>query len=749
MRAAILGWEGPSTMVKDSRKIAAILAADVVEYSRLMGADEEGTLAALNMRRALFDELVKEFDGHEFGSVGDSLMAEFQSAVKAVRCALAIQQRMESENASLLPAQRMHLRIGVNLGDVIEEQGSAFGDTVNVAARLQSLARPGGVLISGPVYDQVHLKFPARFIDAGVHQVKNVTEPIACFEVTEPVEASLGHRVAAVLKRRIAITAAAYIFLSLLIVATAKKFAVVAGAPTWTLPALITLLAAGVVPALAIAARSDRRHRPWLLPVVTGIAVIVTVAIWQWWGTAERAQTAPPVPDDKSIAVLPFVDMSEKKDQEYLSDGISEQVLDLLSRIPDLRVIARTSSFSFKGKDVDIATIARKLNVSHVLEGSVRKSGNRVRITTQLIRTTDSSHLWSEMYDRELTDIFAIQDEIAVAVVQQLQATLLGGEQQVRSPSIKPDAYNLYLQGRYLANRRTKADFEKAIGYYQQAVALEPGYAPAWVGLAVAYSAQADNGYVSTQTGYAQSRAANARALELDAGLAEAHLAQAWIHTVYDWDWAAADAELTQALKLAPGNSGVLRHSGRLAWTLGRWDEAIQLFQQATAHDPLSARAYTNLGFACYYSGRLPEAEAAFRHALELVPGFASGQYALGVSLLAQGRPEDSLKAIEQESDATWRRSGLPLALHALGRKSQSDVALAELKDKHGGEMAYQIAQVHAYRGEPDQAFSWLERAYAQRDGGLSDVKGDPLLRNLWADPRYTALLRKLKLPEG
>jgi len=493
-------------------------------------------------------------------------------------------------------------------------------------------------------------------------------------------------------------------------------------------------------------------------------ALLVLGGALFWWlgrmlevpasrGVAESSM-ATPAPEvvatnDKSIAVLPFVNMSSDPEQEYFSDGIAEQVLDQLSRIPKLRVIARTSSFAFKGKDTDVAAIAQKLKVSHVLEGSVRKSGNRVRITTQLIRTADSSHLWSETYDRELTDIFAIQDEIAVAVVQQLRATLLGGEQQVRGLSIKPEAYNLYLQGRYFANRRTKADFEKAIGYYQQAVALEPGYAPAWVGLAVAFSAQADNGYVATQTGYAQSRAANARARELDAGLAEAHVAQAWIHTVYDWDWAAADAELKRALKLAPGNSAVLRHSGRLAWTLGRWDEAIELFQQATAHDPLSARTYTNLGFACYYSGRLPEAEAAFRHALELVPGFASGQYALGVSLLAQGRPEEALKAIEQESDATWRRSGLPLVYHALGRKSESDAALAELKARHGGEMAYQIAQVHAYRGEPDQAFSWLERAYAQRDGGLSDMKGDPLLSNLWADPRYTALLRKLKLPEG
>ena len=294
-------------MVKDSRKIAAILAADVVEYSRLMGADEGGTLAALNIRRAIFDELVKEFDGQVFGSVGDSLMAEFPSAVNAVLCAQSIQQRTEAENSSLPPARQMRLRIGVNLGDVIEEKGSAFGDTVNVAARLQSLARPGGVLISRPVYDQVHLKVPARFIDAGVHQVKNIAEPVACYEVTESVAARIDWR-------------------------------------HW--------------PWLWY-----RGTRRWSTATLTIIVLLLVLGGWIFWHY-ERAiegslattmqRTAPVVPatttaeSRPSIAVLPFENRSRREDDAFFVDGIHDDILTQLTKIGAMKVIARTSVEQFR-----------------------------------------------------------------------------------------------------------------------------------------------------------------------------------------------------------------------------------------------------------------------------------------------------------------------------------------------------------------------------------------------------------------
>ena len=450
---------------------------------------------------------------------------------------------------------------------------------------------------------------------------------------------------------------------------------------------------------------------------------------------------------NKSIAVLPFVNMSNDKDQEYFSDGLSEELLNLLAKVSELKVIARTSAFSFKGKNEDVRIIAEKLGVDHILEGSVRKSGDKIRITVQLIKASDGSHLWSQTYDRKMDDIFQIQDEIAGAVVKELKVSLLGAK-NISTPQ-NTEAYNLFLQGNYFASRRGKENFETALQYYKQALEIDSNYAPAWVGVAGVYSSQADYAFIPTTEGYTKARNAVQHALRSDPLLADAYVALSRIYFVYDWDWEAADTSIKKALELDPSNAFGLRLAGRGALALGRLDEAVTLCKQSMLLDPVQVQAHKNLALVFYYSGRLGEAEQASRKALELNPTYASGYYTLARMQLAQGKAEAALESILKESDESWRSFGLPLVYFKLGRKAESDSSLKELTEKRGEMSAYQIAEAHAFRGEIDFAFKWLERAYEQRDGGLTSTKVDPLLKNLHSDPRWKNFLKKMKLLTG
>lgn len=453
---------------------------------------------------------------------------------------------------------------------------------------------------------------------------------------------------------------------------------------------------------------------------------------------APTAQTARP-----SIAVLPFVNMSSDREQEYFSDGLAEELLNDLARIQELRVAAMTSSFQFKGKTGDLRTVGEKLNVSSILEGSVRKEGKKVRITAQLVKTADGFHLWSETYDRELNDVFAVQEDIARSVAASLKVTLLGGTKATPSAQSKnADAYNAYLQARYFAGRNGKENLEKAIGYLKQSSALDPDYAPAWVTLAGIRSEQADNGYEPSQEGYRKALEAAERALALDPNLAEAHAAVGRIKTYY-WDWSGADASFQQALALGPGNAKVIRSASLLARTEGRFDEALALARRAVELDPLSAGSHESLGECAFYADRLDEAVAAFKKVLALNPESIVVHQELGEVLVVQGHPQEALAEMEREPEAIWRMYGLALAYHALGRKKEADAALAELVKRFHADAPFQIAEVYAFRGESDRVFKWLERAYAQRDSGLMEVNGDPLLKDFRRDLRYAAFLKK------
>jgi TolB-like protein/Flp pilus assembly protein TadD len=471
---------------------------------------------------------------------------------------------------------------------------------------------------------------------------------------------------------------------------------------------------------------------------------------------ASAPAAAAPAHEAPSIAVLPFVNRSRDEEDEYFSDGLADELLNVLAKIRGLRVAARTSAFQFKGKNDDIAVIGRKLNVATVLEGSVRKAGNRMRISVQLVKVADGYHLWSETYDRTLEDIFAVQDDIAHSVVKELRTTLLGEAADataqvaaaMKGRADNPEAHRLYLQGRFFLERVTEADVARAVEYLDKATALDPEFALGWAGLARACHLQAAWGWAPFAAGFARAREAAQRALALSPDLAEAHVCLGLVFERGDWDLQAADAEFRRAFELAPGNVDVLKARAGLAGILGRHDEAIELLQNAAALDPLGTSTLRALGGNYSSVDRFDEAEAALRAALDLNPKAGVVHSALSHLRLKQGRPEEALAEASLEPHPVLRLADTAMARHALGQAAESDAALSELIADHAEIAAYDIAQVCAVRGEVDRAFHWLERGYAQRDSGMPLVANDRLLEPLHGDPRWDPLLRKVGLAD-
>ncbi len=487
----------------------------------------------------------------------------------------------------------------------------------------------------------------------------------------------------------------------------------------------------------------------WLAGVLALVGMTALLAgVWYVGRQSAPAVGADPAggPVLESIAVLPFADMSPDKHQEYFSDGISEELLNLLAKIPEMRVAARTSSFSFKGQNLGIPEIAERLNVAHILEGSVRKAGDEVRITAQLIRADDGFHVWSETWDRTLDDIFSIQNEIAADVVVQLKVTLLGAAPTVEETD--PEAYGLFLQARQLGRQLTAESLEQSIALHQQALEIDPDYAAAWAGLARTYSSQTGPGLRPIDEGYELAREAANRALAIDPEFAEAHSELGRIAMLYDGDLAAAARHLKRAFALDPTNADIITTAAILAVSLGRLDEAIALYEYAVAHDPVDPNGHSRLGSVYLWAGRLDEAIASAHTALRLSPGRIVTQYVIGVALLRSGEPEAALAAMQQESSG-WRRNGLAQAYYALGRTAESDAALAELIQKDEQVAAYNIAYVLAYRGEADRAFEWLDKAVQYNDPGLSQIAVEYLFTNIHDDPRWLPFLESIgKSPE-
>src|SRR5213080_2199189 len=667
-------------------EIAHVLFLDIVGYSKLSVNEQHARVDEFNGIVRLSEQFQKAEAANRILKIptGDGMALVFyRSPEEPAQCAFEISRAMKDN-------QRLHVRMGIHSGPVsgvvdVNERTNVAGAGINTARRVMDCGDAGHILLS-----------------------KHVAEDLEEYEQWRPLLHDLGtlevkHGV------RVSVT---------------NLYWDEVGNPQ--------------LPKKLEAVKKHHAHVRWAA-VAIGLLVIGAI-VAAFMIVSRRPTTSLTAIPEKSIAVLPFVDMSEGKANEYFSDGISEELLNLLAKIPQLQVTARTSSFAFKGKETGIPEIARTLHVAHVLEGSVR-------ITAQLIKAGTDTHLWSQTYDRKLDDIFAIQDEIAADVVKQLKVTLLGAAPKARTTD--PEAYALYLQAVQLGRQFTAEAFQQSGALLRKVLATDPRYAPAWDGLATNLANEAGQGLMPSKEGYAQAREADMKALAIDPDYAPAHAGLGWIAMDGDNDLAGAAQHFRRALALDPADLDVLRNSVMLLAALGRLDESLALNQALVRRDPVNVNTLFNLGLFQRRAGRLDAAIASQRTVLSLAPGRGGAHAQLATTLLLKGDAQGALAEIEQETSENWKLIGLPMAYHALGRKADSDAALAALIAKYEKDGPYNIAYVYAYRGDADKAFEWLDKAVEYGDPGLADIVTENLFAKIHADPRWLAFLRKIgKAPE-
>ncbi|MFQ5944808.1 MAG: adenylate/guanylate cyclase domain-containing protein [Anaerolineae bacterium] len=637
------------------RRLAAILFVDMVGYTALMEESESLALGLVEEIRTVSGERIPRHAGEIVKTIGDGIFAAFGSAVQAVQAALAIQQDLSERNRELRDREPLEVRIGIHLGDLVREGEDLYGTGVNVASRIEPLAPPGGICISGEIYRQVRNQEGLSFEDLGSKPLRNVPDPVHLY-----------------------------------LVKTHEGLAADAVKPT-----------------------------------------------------------AP------SVAVLPFENMSPDPENEYFADGMTEEILAHLSKIRALKVAARTSAFRFKGKEVDLREVGRELGVRTVLEGSVRKHADRLRITAQLIDAADGFHLWSDQYDRNLDDVFEIQSEIAQRVAEALEIELLGDEKQAidEAPTGSLEAYTLYLQGRFFWNKRTVADLERAIEQFEDAIALEPEYALAHTGMADAYVLLERYGGYAPSASLPIAKEAAARAVDLDSTLAEAHASLGLAAMYADWDWDGAERSLRQAIELNPSYPTAHHWLAWVLTALGRQEEAEAEIRLAQRLDPLSLIISANVGTILYFARRYDEADEQLQRTLELEPGFVVAHQWLGRVYEQTGRYEEAIaehsKAIEALGEDPESIASLGHAYAVAGRADDARPLLEQLDSlsKQRYVSAYWPALVHTGLGDVPQALSWLERAVEERGDWMIFLGAEPMFDPLRREQRFRLLLQQLGVP--
>jgi len=580
------------------RKLTAILSADVKGYSRLMGDNEAETVKTLTSYRKIMGELIQQHRGRVIDSPGDNILAEFGSVVDAVQCSVAAQNEFKARNAELPENRRMVFRIGVNLGDVIEEEGRIYGDGVNIAARLESCADPGGICVSKTAFDHIETKLPLGYEYLGEKEVKNITKPVGAYRV--------------LMDPRVTVAGA-----------KAKTPKVV---PLW-------------------------RHRTVLASAIVVLIAIVGVGVWNFYWRAPKIEPAAkekmalPLPEMPSIAVLPFVNMSDDPKQEFFSDGITENIITALSKVPRLLVIARNSTFTYKGKSVKIKQVSEELGVQYVLEGSVQRSADRIRITAQLIDALKGHHLWAERYDRDLKDLFALQDEITIKIITALQVKLTAGEtaQLVGKSTKNLQAVLKVLEARESFYTITKEGFAQARRLSEEAIALDPEYAAAYVYLGSTHFMDVTMG--SSKTPEESLKLAfefTRKAIALDDSEPTAHSILGFLY-VMTKQYNQGIAECERAIVLAPNSANASIWMGNVLTLFGRHEEAVRYAEQALRLDPLPVGWYfRGLGNAYFGAGRYEEAITAHKKALQRAPNDIVTHLALTTAYSWAGRLEEA-----------------------------------------------------------------------------------------------------------
>ncbi len=675
--------------MNQARQLAAIMYTDIVGYTAMMQANEQKAVAVIKHYNSTLEKLVAEFNGQVLNYYGDGSLCIFPSATDALNCSLALQKELKNEPA-------VPLRIGLHIGEVFFENAKALGDGVNVASRVQSLGQENTILVSGEIHDKIKNNPSFSTVSLGQFNFKNVDKPLEIFALSnEGLTIPKRSKIEGKLKEK-----------------SGKRQIIIA-------TALIILL------------------------FTAGFFVYKT-----FFANKQGSETA-----GQSIAVLPFTDMSPAKDQEYFSDGMSEELLNLLSKIQDLKVISRTSSFSFKGKNLDVRKIGKDLGVANILEGSVRKSGNTIRITAQLIEVENGTHLWSETYDREIKDIFVTQDEISKMIVDILKIKLSG--QQANQPSKSftknPEAYEDYLKGRYHWNTRTDEGIKKAIGYFENAIKKDSNYAAAYSGLADTYITLYDYELMSFDESTSKAKDAAQRALKINANLAEAHNSLAHID-LHEWKWKSAEVGFRKAIAL--DQSYVLAHHwfALCLTAIGKTDAAVTQMEKARELDPLSTRINADLGMAYLSDKRFDEAIEQEKKTLELNPRSSGARWIRGMAYQQKNMFEQAIKDYQHALELSHNNPNYLAALGHVYASSGNIAAAHKILDtlfvvsKQEPVSPFFFALVYTALNDKENALKWLERSYEEKSGSVRYLKMEPRLQSLRNEPRYIELMKKIGL---
>jgi len=635
-------------MTKSERRLVAIMFTDIVGYSALTQQNERLALELLEEHNNIIRALLKKHNGVEIKTIGDSFMIEFASPLHAVQCAIAIQRSLNGYNASQPKERELFIRIGIHLGDIEHREGDVFGDGVNVASRIEPLADAGGISLTQQVFDQVNNQLEAQLESIGTPELKNIKTPLEVYKVVLP---------------------------------WTKKF------------------------------KKQKANAKKMRLYAVGAIVLIAMAAMAWWLTSmvPSIDTLPSQPIS-SLAVLPFKNLSSDAENEYFSDGIAEEILNALASINGLSVRGRTSSFSFKGSNLAIPEIAKKLNVEAILEGSVRRDGNQVRITAQLIRASDDRHLWSEQFDRELNDIFAIQEEIATVVLNRLEfqgdkPTLLV---EVGTDNLK--AYNLYLLGLFQLNKRTETGFSKAIESFEQTIALDPGFVQAYVGLADAYVLSAAYGYVPLEQGNLRGEELTKDALELNENVASAYASLGLINSNWYVDYEKAEEYYRTSIDLDPNYPMVYNWYALLLKLLNRNQEALVEIEKALELDPLSPIINSTAGEIYSDSSRFEESAEAFERALEIFPNSIDILNSLAQTKKIQGESEAGkqqvLEAVRLNPDdyRAYLNYGIFLRQIGLYEEALAQFELALDLNQDSLALIFELAKLKEILGQWDEA---------------------------------------------
>src|SRR5437868_3061684 len=692
-------------MPTEERKLAAIMFTDMVGYSALAQRDYKIALELLEEHRRLLREIFPRFNGMEIKTIGDAFLVEYSSALEAAQCAIEIQRTLAKRNTDANVDRRIQLKIGIHIGDVVHREGDVYGDGVNIASRIEPLAGAGGVCVSMDVERQIRNALEARFEKLAPTELKNISVPMDLFRIVLPWE----QRTSDIRDQR----------------SEVRKSSV-------ALPASKLL---------------------WV-----AVLVLVALGIGWWWTTQPRRSPTSPAPpstghsvDQKSIAVLPFVNMSADKNDEYLSDGMTEELINVLSKMPGLRVPGRTSCFAFKGKNEEdiFHKVGDQLHVGTVLEGSVRKAGEKLRVTAQLINVSDGYHLWSKDYDGDVKDILTFQSNVAKRVVEALQVKL--GVEAARAlakkPTEDPEAHRLYLLGRYEFGKYSEAGWTSSIRYYEQALKLDPNYALAYCGLSDTYAYMGGVMMPSKEAVLKEKEFAQ-RAMELDPELPEAHLSLACA-LGGAFDWRSAQIEFDRAIELNPKLAWAYEIYAWFLGGLGRLDEAIAKDKTAIELDPLNSFFQAALAYFLYHAHRYDDAIVQIKKTLELDPASTLARHLLGCCLLWKGDTAGAIAEFQRSKivvTGAWYQGLLGYAYAISGDRPKAEQMLRELEEmaKRRYVNTTAFASIYLGLGEKEKALDWLDKSYQDQESACWYLTVDPIYDNVRNEPRFQALVQKV-----